>query len=187
VTAPFRNIRKCEGCGRRRSIQYFRLLNPADGSCLTRSNFCCVCTRSFLSANARRKNVQAAYQATSKKVDPVRKRYKLDDDDAFSIFSETRLRWHLEGIWSDKANHSKKRKETLERATPRWADLGAIDEVYLKAKTIRERSGGDWVVDHIVPITSDLVCGLHVHWNLQIITKRENSSKGNKFDPDQVT
>lgn len=37
-------------------------------------------------------------------------------------------------------------------------------------------------VDHIVPITNRLVCGLHVPWNLQVVTRTQNRRKGNKHE-----
>lgn len=67
----------------------------------------------------------------------------------------------------------------LYRAWPQWcAEHPGFKAVYDEAK--RRRARGENVhVDHIVPICSDLVCGLHVPWNLEVIDARRNLQKSN--------
>jgi len=69
-------------------------------------------------------------------------------------------------------------------ATPLWLTeehLTMIQDIYSKCKILSRTTGVPHCVDHIVPLRSTIVCGLHVPWNLQILTAEENNAKNNKL------
>lgn len=70
------------------------------------------------------------------------------------------------------------------QATPSWVDIDLIKSIYLDAKIMSENEGIKYHVDHVIPLKSELVCGLHVHTNLSIITAAHNIAKGNRHWPD---
>ena len=67
-------------------------------------------------------------------------------------------------------------------ASPEWADTEAIRKFYADAQALTESTGVKHEVDHYYPLQGKNVCGLHCEFNLQIITEKENRSKGNKHD-----
>jgi len=73
------------------------------------------------------------------------------------------------------------------RLPPNW--LGAIfmaqiQEFYDVAKAVTMQTGVMHHVDHIVPLNGKTVSGLHVPWNMQIISASENCAKGAKVAVD---
>jgi hypothetical protein len=71
-------------------------------------------------------------------------------------------------------NNAKRRAAKI-KAIPSWASLEEIAKLYSQRKV-------DEHVDHIYPLQSSWVCGLHVKENLQILSADENLSKSNKYD-----
>lgn len=52
--------------------------------------------------------------------------------------------------------------------------------IYKQCLDLKKKTGEDLHVDHIIPIRGKNVSGLHVPWNLRIITAKENLVKGNR-------
>ena len=93
-----------------------------------------------------------------------RKSWKLNNQDQVLADNKLRRRKHRE-------------------ATPPWItrkQKSEIRQLYQIAITMSRTTGERYVVDHIVPLRSEVVCGLHVPWNLRVITQEENLKKSNK-------
>ena len=76
------------------------------------------------------------------------------------------------------------RKRRHREATPKWITVEqklTMRQLYLQAQALTKITGERYVVDHIVPLISHEVCGLHVPWNLRVITQEENLKKSNKL------
>lgn len=90
------------------------------------------------------------------------------------IIAATR-KWQIKNPDKHAANSAKRRASTR---IPAWADMKAIKRIYAQASSIGAH------VDHIVPLRSKIVCGLHCPDNLQILSPHENMKKSNSAWPD---
>lgn len=76
------------------------------------------------------------------------------------------------------------RRASKLQAMPRWANEFFIKEIYALAKLRTKVMGYEWHVDHIVPLKSETVCGLHVEHNLRVVPAVINRAKSNVTWPD---
>lgn len=70
--------------------------------------------------------------------------------------------------------HRLARQAKYLKQMPPWVNMQELKAIYAACPP-------GLTVDHMVPITSDVVCGLHVPWNLQYLELSENIRKGNKL------
>jgi 5-methylcytosine-specific restriction endonuclease McrA len=98
-------------------------------------------------------------------VDLYKKKYKEENPDLYKALVSVRKRRHR-------------------NATPSWITTEqklTIRKLYLQAMELTKITGERYVVDHVVPLINPTVCGLHVPWNLRVITQEENLKKSNKL------
>jgi hypothetical protein len=76
------------------------------------------------------------------------------------------------------------RRRLVLLATPKWAKCDSILAFYEEAQVVSAATGVVHHVDHIVPLTSKYVCGLHCEANLRVLPGAENISKSNRKWPD---
>ena len=101
-----------------------------------------------------------------------KRRFKLRKLSALSNSTEYRRKWNTDNK-ELKNGYTRKRRAMIKIATPVFASMREIKKMYKNAPKGMH-------VDHVIPIVSDIVCGLHVEWNLQYLTPQQNIDKGSK-------
>lgn len=79
---------------------------------------------------------------------------------------------------------AKRRAQRLQ-ATPPWLTEEQYEQitlVYAQSTALTKETGIKHHVDHIVPLQGKNVCGLHVPWNLQVLSATENIKKHNRLE-----
>jgi 5-methylcytosine-specific restriction endonuclease McrA len=100
-----------------------------------------------------------------------------------AVLREYRNAWKRNNLLQVRAD-TKARRRKHRQATPKWItrkQKSEIRQLYQIAMTMTKTTGEQYVVDHIVPLRSEFVCGLHVPWNLRVITQEENLKKSNQL------
>ena len=79
-----------------------------------------------------------------------------------------------------------KRRVAKTNAMPKWLTTEEIEYMgmyYIIRERMSETHNTTFHVDHIVPLQGRNVCGLHVPWNLRVVTKDVNLAKNSKLEP----
>jgi hypothetical protein len=120
--------------------------------------------------NEKRKGYQVKYREENReKIKARRKRYDA--------------RFRAENKSARVAVSVKYKAAKLQR-TASWANDQLIAAYYKEAKRLEKLTGIQFHVDHIIPLQGELVSGLHVETNLQLLPAHENRGKSNSFDPE---
>ena len=136
------------------------------------------------------KNKQRVIERTRKYREDNPEKYKLWISEWESKNKEHRKKKSREWRNNNKSlcrSYTARRRAVLLKAIPSWSDefdKFFIQEIYDLAAKRTELLGIDFAVDHIVPLNSEVVCGLHCSSNLQLLPASENSRKSNKHWPD---
>lgn len=111
-------------------------------------------------------------------------KYKYHQDNKESIIAKV-AQWRKNNPEKALALSNKRRAGKLQ-AIPQWYDHDIVQSIYYLAKEMELATSAagypiKYHVDHVIPLQGELVCGLHVHTNLQILTAFENLSKYNIY------
>jgi len=154
----------------------------------------------ILKATKRRKDKPERTRAATnryaaKNINKSRQRKKLWYSRNLNKATETARQWHADNPEKVKEKRKKwekenpgkvglrraKRRAALLNRTPEWIDHELIFLMYKACALLQEFMEKEYHVDHVLPLQGQIVSGLHVHTNLQILTKTENLSKGNRI------
>jgi 5-methylcytosine-specific restriction endonuclease McrA len=124
------------------------------------------------------------------------KEYAVNNKEKIAQHKRDYFKRHPERVMAANRNWTKSNPGTVNaktrayqaaklKRTPPWLTkehFKEIEQFYTEAKELQWLSDptDPLEVDHIVPLQGNLISGLHVPWNLQILPKSLNASKSNK-------
>ena len=121
---------------------------------------------------------------TERQLEKLRSYHKLKQDVDWLEKRRVKInKWKQDNPHKVRADTVKRRTAKMKR-TPAWLtedDLWLIEQAYELAALRTKMFGFSWHVDHVIPLQGDVVSGLHVPTNLQVIPWMQNISKANKY------
>jgi 5-methylcytosine-specific restriction endonuclease McrA len=80
-----------------------------------------------------------------------------------------------------RAEHQARRRAVCKQAASLNVEPEKVAAFYVEAQRRTLETGVTHEVDHIVPLKGRNVCGLHVWWNLQVLTADDNRRKKDSY------
>lgn len=132
-------------------------------------------------ANKEKENKRARdyYQANAERIRALKVKLRIENKEHRRAY-ESQYSKENKGLINAKTT---RRRCAKAQAIPKWVNHEKIAAIYFQCTELTIETGVEHHVDHIVPLRSTIVCGLHWENNLQILTKAENSKKGNRSWP----
>lgn len=169
LSKRYTSIGKCYECGKIESAARHHKLYKSDSSY----------------ADAKRKAAREQhkregtkwYHDNKPRAAALNKLWREANKDSFKGYT---VQWRRDNLDKLTKNAAAYRSSKIQ-ATPTWANPDAIQAFYTEAARMTLKTGIKYTVDHIIPLNSDVVCGLHVEHNLQLLTLSDNSKKSNKL------
>lgn len=128
----------------------------------------------------RRKRREDYLKNTDKYKERSRKQ-RIEKKEEVSLYKKE---WSKKNRYKKNASEGKRRAIQIQ-ACPSWLskdDVKLIESTYAMARWLTLTCFQNYHVDHIIPLNNSKVCGLHVPWNLQILSATDNMSKGNRLE-----
>ncbi len=182
-------MKRCTACGATKSIaEFYKHSGRKDGL----TDQCKECTKAKVNAyaDANREAVRERNKVAGAK---FREAHRAAENKRLNDYYHANkpIRRAAEKKWRTANKHTHNRIQAARRArvlkaTPKWATPEYIALFYELARLESERLGVEVHVDHIVPLKSSKVCGLHCEHNLQLLVASENLTKSNRVWPDMT-
>lgn len=174
----------CKKCNIEKEIEFFRKYKVSHK--LYTRKLCKSCeskNSAIATLKVKTQNREKYLKSKRKSYSKNKEKYKKYREKHKEIRAKNNKEWKLNNREKCTEVENRRRAKKL-NATPSWLTekhIKEIQNIYKECAKIAKETGIKHNVDHIIPLQGVNVSGMHVPWNLQILTAENNSKKGNRI------